>query len=478
MLEGAFTRDEPLSPAELARAKRDLASMQRYGINLVRIDTRAENNDGVRLRQLAQVVSAARQNGHVVLITVSDAPFAAAREWVTYLARRYHGDGSVWLQPMRDPHCTPATFDEVACNGDWARWRSEQRAYLRAIRGEGMHSPVVVSTPGKSRDLRGVGKYPLHDKSVSTASTAFGRLRKHLALPERRLIERLWAGTPANRYAVIADDVGRAETPTRHDRPSWTEEYVAYLADWTSNRGGDGAIARGWRSEPRVTSLVNGSGGLTSWGSLYATRYVALTFPAERQTRPSKLVRGWLQSGDTGRDVRALQRDLAARGYLAFGAINGSYDYATEQGVMAFQGWEGLQRDGTAGPSTRARIAVAKRPEPRVGGPAHVEIDRTKQVLLLVEDGGRVGRAIHVSTGAGGRTPSGDYSVRSKSTYSWSIPFKVWLPYASYFVGGIAMHEYSSVPSYAASHGCVRVPSSESRGVYAFAGMGMRVLVT
>jgi lipoprotein-anchoring transpeptidase ErfK/SrfK len=95
----------------------------------------------------------------------------------------------------------------------------------------------------------------------------------------------------------------------------------------------------------------------------------------------------------------------------------------------------------------------------------------------MVEAGGRVLRAIHISSGAGGRTPRGDFHVYRKEQMSWSIPFKVWMPWASYFVGGIAMHQYSSVPSYPASHGCVRMPSSEATRVYAFAGYGMSVWV-
>ena len=31
---------------------------------------------------------------------------------------------------------------------------------------------------------------------------------------------------------------------------------------------------------------------------------------------------------------------------------------------------------------------------------------------------------------------------------SWSVPFHVWMPYAAYFVGGIATHQYSHVPEY------------------------------
>ena len=117
------------------------------------------------------------------------------------------------------------------------------------------------------------------------------------------------------------------------------------------------------------------------------------------------------------------------------------------------------------------------RPVAGRAGPAHVEISIDQQVLLMVEDGGRVVRAIHISSGSGGRTPRGDFHVYRKEQMSWSIPFKVWMPWASYFTGGIAMHQYSSVPSYPASHGCVRLPSSEATTVYAFAGYGMPVWV-
>jgi lipoprotein-anchoring transpeptidase ErfK/SrfK len=105
-----------------------------------------------------------------------------------------------------------------------------------------------------------------------------------------------------------------------------------------------------------------------------------------------------------------------------------------------------------------------------------LEIDTARQVLLLVSEG-RVARAIHVSTGAGGRTPLGHFSVYRKEVLSWSVPFKTWMPYASYFHGGFALHSYSSVPAYPASHGCVRVPAVEAPGVYGFAKYGLPVWI-
>src|SRR5664279_48764 len=148
---------------------------------------------------------------------------------------------------------------------------------------------------------------------------------------------------------------------------------------------------------------------------------------------------------------------------------------------MALEGYNDLNqgglRDGIASPAVRALAAGGDRPKPAHGGPAHVEVSLTNQVLLLVRKGGTVARAIHISSGAAGKTPAGNFMVYSKATMSWSKPFKTWLPFASYFDGGYALHQYPIVPGYPASHGCVRMPSTEAQHVYAFATLHMPVFV-
>jgi len=86
-------------------------------------------------------------------------------------------------------------------------------------------------------------------------------------------------------------------------------------------------------------------------------------------------------------------------------------------------------------------------------------------------------RAVHTSTGAGGVTPVGSFRVYVKSLLSWSVPFKVWMPYAAYFTGGIATHQSPDVPSYPASHGCVRLPEGDAERVYRFVAVGTPVSV-
>ena len=181
------------------------------------------------------------------------------------------------------------------------------------------------------------------------------------------------------------------------------------------------------------------------------------------------------QAADAASSVAATQDRLVALGYLAPTAVSGEMNETTRQAVLAFQAWEGLRRDGVVGPATRARLLTAHRPQAGRGASSRIEIDLSRQVALLVREG-RVVRAIHVSTGAPGTpTPTGGFRVYRKERQSWSVPFHVWLPWASYFSGGIALHAYPEVPAYPASHGCVRIPPSEAPAVYAFAWLGMPV---
>jgi len=183
--------------------------------------------------------------------------------------------------------------------------------------------------------------------------------------------------------------------------------------------------------------------------------------------------RGGIESRTT-----SLQRKLAKLGYLPKGGVDGVNGYQTEQAVMPFQAWEGINPDGHAGPQTRPALNTPRRPRPATKNPNRfMEVDISRGVLLLVKNG-RAKRAIHVSGGASGtETPTGRYRVFRKELMSWSVPFSTWLPFASYFNNGIAFHEYPDVPPYPASHGCVRVPTPEAKRVYSFARMNTVVVV-
>ncbi len=178
-----------------------------------------------------------------------------------------------------------------------------------------------------------------------------------------------------------------------------------------------------------------------------------------------------------GVTTKWVQQRLVALGYLPNNAITGHLGPWTRSAVLAFQGWEKLVRDGVPGPKTVARLRLAKRPTPGAGSGKRIEVHLASQIAFL-EDGSRVVRIVKVSTGAPGfTTPRGSYTIYRKHPRDWSYPYSVWLPYASYFVGGIAFHESPDVPAFAASHGCVRVPRDDAPIVYSFAALHTPVTV-
>ncbi len=217
---------------------------------------------------------------------------------------------------------------------------------------------------------------------------------------------------------------------------------------------------RGWKQKATLVTI----GGVGAGDPQLAS-------PVRITKRINALLRSALHL-DTPIGVQKRLREL---GYLPARSL--SSEYALQQALMAFQGWEGLTRDGVAGASTQVALATASRPTPAGrGGEKRVEVDIGKQVMLLVS-AGKVVRTVHVSTGSAGNTPRGRYSVFRKELMSWSIPFKSWMPFAAYFTGGFAFHEYPDVPGYPASKGCVRIGSPFAPGVYEFATYGTPVYV-
>jgi hypothetical protein len=175
--------------------------------------------------------------------------------------------------------------------------------------------------------------------------------------------------------------------------------------------------------------------------------------------------------------VRGIQLRLWTLGFLNRADVTGSLDYRTSQALLAFQGWERLARTGSVTGQTQRALFRARNPRPAARAPGRrIEIHRDLGVLLVVEENDVV-RALHTSTGAGGATPAGHFRVYRKERLSWSVPFQVWMPWAAYFRGGIAMHEYPHVPAYPVSHGCVRLPEGEARRVYDFVDVGTPVTV-
>jgi lipoprotein-anchoring transpeptidase ErfK/SrfK len=182
--------------------------------------------------------------------------------------------------------------------------------------------------------------------------------------------------------------------------------------------------------------------------------------------------------GPAPADARGVQKRLVSLRYLPANAVTGKWDDRTLHAVTAFQAWQRVSRDGIVGAQTLAALETAGPPKPAESPTGrHVEIYRTRGVTLLL-DRGRLVRALHSSSGATGHeTPAGSYSIFRKERNSWSVPYKQWLPHASYFNRGIAFHGYPSVPAWPASHGCVRLPSAEAPFAYDVMSIGTGVSV-
>ncbi|WP_422741394.1 L,D-transpeptidase family protein [Micromonospora sp. WMMD754] len=173
-----------------------------------------------------------------------------------------------------------------------------------------------------------------------------------------------------------------------------------------------------------------------------------------------------LRRGDTGDAVRALQERLDRLGYWV-GESDGTYGLLTEQAVYALQKAAGLRPDGIVGAKTRAALDGGKRPDARSTDGHLAEVDLDRQLLMIVDDG-KVSRIFNTSTGTFEHyTYQGETYLADTPRGRWTIDWQVdgWrdgplgrLYRPKYFQEqGIAIHGYTSVPPYPASHGCVRV---------------------
>jgi hypothetical protein len=177
-----------------------------------------------------------------------------------------------------------------------------------------------------------------------------------------------------------------------------------------------------------------------------------------------------LRAGMSGRDVRALQRRLTALHYDV-GGVTSYFNYDTTHAVVAFQKVNGLNRDGVVGLEVwRALDAPHKLQlhHPGDSASAGVEVDLKHQVVIYAVHS-RIKRIFDASTGGGyyytgsdgtqqrAITPTGHFHIVYKRD-GWVTSDLGTLYRPAYFnYSGYAIHGEDQVPSYPASHGCVRI---------------------
>jgi peptidoglycan hydrolase-like protein with peptidoglycan-binding domain len=185
---------------------------------------------------------------------------------------------------------------------------------------------------------------------------------------------------------------------------------------------------------------------------------------------------GLMGLGASGQAVTDAQLRLMAMSYWLPGA-NGVFDANMQQAVYAFQKANGLPRTGVIDPLTQAVMRTADRPRARSTSGPVIEIDKTRQILMVVQSGA-VRYTLNASTGSdhpytldgvgySAHTPEGMFTVIRQVDGPDHGPLGVlWRP--KYFTwSGIAVHGYTSVPPYPASHGCTRVSNDAMNWIWA-----------
>jgi N-acetylmuramoyl-L-alanine amidase len=178
-----------------------------------------------------------------------------------------------------------------------------------------------------------------------------------------------------------------------------------------------------------------------------------------------------LSPGDSGNAVAALQRRLADA-KLYQGEIDGEYGDATRASVEAMHKLLGVEPDSIWGSEDWEALhdLPAARIPIRGHEPDRVEVDIGRQLIYLIKDRNLIA-IIPTSTGGsytyfsprqGTRvaagTPRGDFELfrfdpgwRCDPVTGWCV-YNYWA-FTTYY----GLHGYLSVPTYPASHGCVRL---------------------
>jgi len=181
-----------------------------------------------------------------------------------------------------------------------------------------------------------------------------------------------------------------------------------------------------------------------------------------------------LRSGSHGVFVELLEERLVELHYRLVDTKDGEYDFRTADAVVAFHKVQGMPRVFSVSPATWRALADPRTPRPREDwNEFHFEVDQTRQVLYTVE-GGEITDILHISTGKPS-TPTHDGLFRVARKIAGFSPTHLDDP--SYFDGDRALHGWTEVPIYAASHGCVRIPDWNAIWVFGLADYGTRVAI-
>jgi N-acetylmuramoyl-L-alanine amidase len=183
-----------------------------------------------------------------------------------------------------------------------------------------------------------------------------------------------------------------------------------------------------------------------------------------------------LSYGSTGPDVLALRARLVQL-HVHVPWASPTFGSEMFDAIVAFQKARGLSRTGAVDEETWRALSQDVIPTPRYRiARDHIEVSKSRQILMVVH-GGETLAYLPVSSGAGGITPVGNYHIlwKAPSTSTWlgsAILYRTMTFHTHY-----AIHGFPSVPTYPASHGCVRIPIWAADWLYQQSPVGEPVYV-
>ena len=292
-------------------------------------------------------------------------------------------------------------------------------------------APTVPATEHVTLKLSGPGGHPLFAMVGGTAVVAFGRVSPYVA----------------GQRTAVAFFLGGRQIGTK-------------VLQVTPRSGGSGSFQARFptRYAGTVTAVV---GVHVGPGDVVSAHTPAIQY-----------VHTDISPGSSGASVRLLQSELNGLHYAV--PLNGAFEEATARALIAFRKMTGMAREGVAGSEVFRKLAAGEGAFP-VRYPhdgRHVEANLTKQVLAEIEPGGKV-REIYTMSSGKPSTPTvvGHFQVYEK-TFGVNSEGMV---DSNYFIRGYAIHGYAEVPTYAASHGCLRVPIPDAPAIYGWVQLGTPV---
>jgi hypothetical protein len=180
-----------------------------------------------------------------------------------------------------------------------------------------------------------------------------------------------------------------------------------------------------------------------------------------------------LHAGQCGRVVKGFKKAMAKMGYAS--GSGRCFDGRTGREVLAYRKVNGMSRTERAGRGL-VKDVFGGRGGYHVRYPdagEHAEVSLAKQVLVLTK-GDKPFAIYPVSTGKPSTpTVTGHYTFyRREPGYNAEGMY-----YSFYWHNGYAVHGYAEVPTYAASHGCVRTFIADQPRIYYQLNYGESIFV-